>query len=83
MLTVESLKRYLKHLAIEESTPLMSTDKLLGTMTKQEYINKVRDMVTGEPRYDYYLGPRGKVEVGKQGAMELIKEVQTPLSSWD
>jgi hypothetical protein len=59
----------------------MSTEKLLATMAKQEYINKVTDMVTGEPRYDYYLGPRGKVEVGKQGAMDLIKEVQTPLFS--
>jgi len=53
----------------------MSTDKLLATLVKQGYIDKVKDMVTGEPRFDYYLGPRGKVEVGKQGAMDLVKEV--------
>ena len=56
----------------------MSTEKLLATMAKQGYIDKVKDMVTGEPRWDYYLGPRGKIEVGKQGAMDLVKEVRSP-----
>jgi melanoma-associated antigen len=59
----------------------MSTEKLLGMMTKQGYVDKVKDMVTGEPRFDYYLGPRGKVEVGKEGAMDMVKDVQTPLFS--
>lgn len=53
----------------------MSTEKLLATMVKQGYIDKVKDMVTGEPRYDYHLGPRGKIEVGKEGSMVLVKEV--------
>jgi hypothetical protein len=53
----------------------MTTDKLLTTMVKQGYIEKVKDMVTGEPRFDYHLGPRGKVEVGPKGALELVKKV--------
>ena len=53
----------------------MTTDKLLTTMAKQGYIDKVKDMVTGEPRFDYHLGPRGKVEVGKKGTRDLVKKV--------
>ena len=71
----ESLNRYLRYLSIEDNTPLMTTDKLLTTMAKQGYIDKVKDMITGEPRYDYHLGPRGKVEVGKKGALDLVKKV--------
>ena len=53
----------------------MTTDKLMTTMVKQGYIEKVKDMVTGEPRYDYHLGPRGKVEIGPKGALDLVKKV--------
>ena len=74
----ESMNRYLRYLSIEDNTPLMTTDKLLTTMAKQGYIDKVRDMITGEPRYDYHLGPRGKVEVGKKGALDLVKKVIQP-----
>jgi MAGE family len=44
-------------------------------MIKQGYIVKVKDMVTGEPRFDYHLGPRGKVEVGKQGTVDFLAKV--------
>jgi hypothetical protein len=71
----ESLSRYLRQLSIEDETPLMSTEKLLKQMEKQGYIVKERDLVTEEMRYDFYLGPRGKVEVGKEGAKELVKKV--------
>jgi melanoma-associated antigen len=74
-LSLESLSRYLRYLSIEETTPLMSTDALLTRMAKQGYIEKIRDMVTGEPRFDYHLGPRGKIEVGKKGTMEFISRV--------
>ena len=74
-LSLESLSRYLRYLSIEETTPLMPTDALLTRMAKQGYIEKVRDMVTGEPRFDYHLGPRGKIEVGKKGTMEFISRV--------
>lgn len=53
----------------------MPTEKLLSTMVKQGYIEKVKDMVTGEPRFDYHLGPRGKIEVGKKGTLEFISRV--------
>lgn len=74
-LTSESLGRYLRYLSIEEVTPLMTTEKLLTLMAKQGYIEKVKDMATGEPRFDYHLGPRGKIEVGQKGTMEFISRV--------
>jgi melanoma-associated antigen len=74
-LSLESLSRYLRYLSIEEVTPLMPTEQLLTRMVKQGYIEKVRDLVTGEPRHDYHLGPRGKIEVGKKGTMEFISRV--------
>jgi melanoma-associated antigen len=74
-LIIETLNRYLRYLAIEDHTPLMTTDKLLTTMIKQGYIEKIKDMVTGEPRFDYHLGSRGKVEVGKQGALDIVLNV--------
>jgi len=56
----------------------MTTEQLLNKMVRQGYINKVKDMVTGEARYDYHLGPRGKMEVGKRGTTDLIKHVLSP-----
>ena len=55
----------------------MTTDKLLNTMARQGYIDKVKDTVSGEPRYDYHLGPRGKLEVGKKGTLDFVKKVSS------
>jgi len=71
--------RYLRHLNIEDETPLMPTDKLLKQMEKQGYIIRERDHVSDEARHDFFLGPRGKVEVGKEGAMDLVKNVAPTL----
>ena len=71
----ESLNRYMRFLSIEDNTPLMSTEKFVATMVKQGYIDKVKDTASGEPRHDFHLGPRGKIEVGRQGTMDLVKEV--------
>lgn len=65
----------MRYLSIEDNNPLMPNDKLLATMIKQGYIEKVKDMVSGEPRHDYHLGPRGKIEVGKKGTLEMVKKV--------
>ena len=53
----------------------MSTEKFVATMVKQGYIDKVKDTASGEPRHDFHLGPRGKIEIGRQGTMDLVKEV--------
>lgn len=71
----ETLIRYLRYLSIEDTTPLMTTDKLLNLMAKQGYIDKVKDTVSGEPRHDYHLGPRGKLEIGKNGTLDFVKKV--------
>ena len=57
----------------------MTSDKFLALLIKQGYIEKVKDTVSGEQRFDYHLGPRGKVEVGKRGTLELAKEVGSHL----
>ena len=67
--------RYLRNLNIEDETPVMPTEKLLKQMEKQGYIVKERDHVADEARHDFFLGPRGKVEVGKEGAMDLVRNV--------
>jgi melanoma-associated antigen len=74
-LRIESMTRYLTNLHIEDNTPLMTTDKFLVSLVKQGYIEKIKDTVSGEQRYDYHLGPRGKIEVGRRGTIELAKEV--------
>jgi len=72
--------RYLRNLNIEDETPVMPTEKLLKQMEKQGYIVKERDHVADEARHDFFLGPRGKVEVGKEGAMDLVRKVALPIS---
>jgi melanoma-associated antigen len=76
VVTQEILNRYLRNLNIEDRTPIGTTDKVLKEIIKQGYIEKVKDMSSGETRYDYHLAPRGKVEVGEQGTMNFIKQVQ-------
>ena len=76
-INLETLTRYLRYLSIEDTTPLMTTDKLLNLMAKQGYIDKVKDTVSGEPRHDYHLGPRGKLEIGKNGTLDFVKNVRS------
>ena len=53
----------------------MTTEKALAAMVKQGYIDKVKDTSTGESLHDYHLGPRGKIEIGKQGTLDFVKEI--------
>ena len=74
-LSEAKLDRYLKRLNIEINTPIDKTDKLLATMTRQKYLNKVTDNSTGETAIEYHLGPRAKVELGKAGVTSFLQEV--------
>ena len=71
----ESLTRYLRYLSIEDNTPINTTEKVFQSMVKQGYIDKVKDTSTGEIVHDYHLGPRGKMEIGKQGTMDFVKQI--------
>lgn len=78
------LERYLTRANVNEITPftnslvsgaLDKTDKLLKKMEKDGFIVRVRDTSGGDEMVDYVVGPRGKVEVGKEGVEGLVKAV--------
>jgi melanoma-associated antigen len=74
-LSETKLDRYLKRMNADTDTPIGSTEKVLQRMIKDGYIVKVKDNSTGEELIDYHVGPRGKVEVGTEGAAQLAKMV--------
>jgi DNA-binding PadR family transcriptional regulator len=44
-------------------------------MCKEGYLMKHRETETGEEVIQYYIGPRGKTEVGTHGVEGLVREV--------
>ncbi|KAF3491724.1 uncharacterized protein GIQ15_01241 [Arthroderma uncinatum] len=71
----DKLNRYLRRVNAETYTPLDRTDKLLARLCKEGYLVKIRDSDTGEEVIEYFVGPRGKVEVGVSGVSGLAREV--------
>ncbi|DAA76503.1 TPA_exp: Uncharacterized protein A8136_0817 [Trichophyton benhamiae CBS 112371] len=71
----ERLNRHLRRVNAEYHTPLDRTDKLLARLCKEGYLLKVRDSDTGEEVIEYFVGPRGKIEVGVAGVSGMAKEV--------
>ena len=69
------LERYLKRANADSWTPIGQTDKVLQRMIKDGYLVKARDTSSGEEVIEYSVGPRGKVEVGKDGAEGLIRSM--------
>lgn len=71
----DRLNRHLRRVNVEYNTPLDRTDKLLARLCKEGYLVKVRDSDTGEEVIEYFVGPRGKIEVGVTGVSGMAKEV--------
>lgn len=69
------LDRFLKRMNAAETTPVDTTEKVLARMAKDGYIVKIKDTQGGEELIDYMVGPRGKVEVGNEGAAQLVRTV--------
>lgn len=69
------LERYLRRMNAERTTPIDSTDKLLARLVREGYIVKLKDNSSGEEVVDYMVGPRGKVEIGRDGVVDLVKTV--------
>ncbi|KAJ4361882.1 hypothetical protein N0V83_010823 [Neocucurbitaria cava] len=67
------LDRQLRRLNADQTTPLGTKDKTLATMIKDGYIVRIKDSSSGEETVDYIVGPRGKVEVGRDGVGNLIR----------
>ncbi|KAL1955330.1 hypothetical protein VTO42DRAFT_8670 [Malbranchea cinnamomea] len=69
------LDRCLRRVNADSYTPLDRTDRLLARMCKDGYLVRHRDTDGGEEVVEYFVGPRGKVEVGVNGVSGLVKEV--------
>ena len=63
------LDRALRRMNADQSTPVGSKDKTLSLMAKDGYIVAIKEDETVE----YIVGPRGKVEVGRDGFANLIR----------
>ena len=73
------LMRHLARMNVEDYwTSGEKMDVLLKRMERQGYIIKIREREAGgEETVEYLVGPRGKVEVGEQGAAGLVRGVYT------
>ena len=69
------LDRALRRMNANQTTPLDSTDKTLALMSKDGYVVRVKESTGGEETTDYIVGPRGKVEVGREGFADLIRTI--------
>ncbi|KAL5116845.1 hypothetical protein ACEQ8H_005197 [Pleosporales sp. CAS-2024a] len=67
------LDRALRRMNADQSTPLGTKDKTLALMIKDGYVVRVKDSAGGEETVDYIVGPRGKVEVGRDGFASLVR----------
>lgn len=69
------LDRALRRMNAEQTTPVDTKDKTLALMIKDGYIVRVKDSTNGDETIDYIVGPRGKVEVGREGFANLIRTI--------
>lgn len=75
MIPEGKLDRALRRMNADQTTPIGSKDKTLATMIKDGYVVKVKDSSSGEETVDYIVGPRGKVEVGREGVAQLVRTI--------
>ncbi|CAO2653278.1 Nn.00g026890.m01.CDS01 [Neocucurbitaria sp. VM-36] len=73
MIPEGKLDRALRRLNADQTTPIGTKDKTLATMIRDGYIVRIKDSSSGEETIDYIVGPRGKVEVGRDGVANLIR----------
>lgn len=74
MIPEGKLDRALRRMNAEQTTPVGTKDKALAAMVKDGYIVRVKDTSGGgEETVDYIVGPRGKVEVGREGVARFIR----------
>ncbi|KAH9828898.1 MAGE-domain-containing protein [Teratosphaeria destructans] len=75
------MDQYVRRLGAEDTTPLAGTayertENLMKRLERDGYLLKIREPSgTGEDDVYWVVGPRGKVEVGDEGASGLVKTV--------
>jgi len=77
------LDRYLRRMNADRSTAAGETEKVLQSMIRHGYISKQKDDNANDGTFDYVLGPRGKVEIGTDSVLSMVKTVclHFPISS--
>lgn len=80
-LSDSKLLRYLSRLNLESWTPMhgvtggTSLEKFLARMVREGYLEKRRDGSSGEEVVEWFVGPRGRREVGREGVAGLVAGV--------
>ncbi|KAG0135845.1 MAGE family-domain-containing protein [Tuber indicum] len=74
-ITETKLDRYLRRMNADRSTAAGETERVLQSMIRHGYISKQKDDNANDGTFDYVLGPRGKVEIGTDGVLSMIKTV--------
>ncbi|RPB04118.1 MAGE-domain-containing protein [Choiromyces venosus 120613-1] len=69
------LDRYLRRMNADRNTAAGETEKVLQSMIRHGYISKQKDDNANDGSFDYVLGPRGKVEIGTDGVLSMVKTV--------
>lgn len=69
------LTRFLKRMNADQNSPLGNTEEVLKRMTKEGYIVKVKESRTSDDSFDYYVGPRGKIEVSDEAIANVVRTV--------
>jgi hypothetical protein len=75
MIAEGKLDRALRRMNADNSTPMGTKDKTLTLMAKDGYITRVKDNSSGEETVDYIVGPRGRVEVGRDGFAKFVRMI--------
>ncbi|KAH6875083.1 MAGE family-domain-containing protein [Alternaria rosae] len=74
MIPEGKLDRALRRMNADQTTPVGTKDKTLTNMIKDGYIVRIKETPGGgEETIDYIVGPRGKVEVGREGVAQFIR----------
>jgi hypothetical protein len=73
MIPEGKLDRALRRMNADQLTPLGTKDKTITQMIKDGYIVRIKDTSSGEETVEYIVGPRGKVEVGRDGVANFVR----------
>ena len=78
-MTDAKVKRFLRRVGLEDNTPIADckeTEKLTKRLEKDGYLLKIKENSgAGEDEIYWFVGPRGRMEVGDHGARGLTMAV--------
>jgi melanoma-associated antigen len=75
MIAEGKLDRAFRRMNADNNTPIGTKDKTLAQMAKDGYITRVKEATNGDETIDYIVGPRGKVEVGREGFAKFVRTI--------